>query len=242
LFDGHGRFRQIAGAVRQQLVASFPPSGWQPPSRASAALLLGVFNLSLAAAAPKHRRSAIGGIAKPQEMLDFCATRGILCEIERARLTIVGSMKSFLLCALILAGCAAPRQPNSTEALAEEKRQALANRRKQDEKVEAAKRLAVREIYVQDHPDLKPEIRKAILKERIKVGMSVWQVIAAYSLWEYTNDPQTAKYRSVGTLPLWTLADWRQAAPGQIQQWTLRRQKETKHLFFEEGLLKKWTD
>jgi hypothetical protein len=150
-------------------------------------------------------------------------------------------MRPFLLCALLLAGCAAPRQPNSTEALAEQKQQALAQRKKENDKFNEAVRLTVRQIYVQDHPDLSADIRKAILKERLKAGMSAWQVVAAYSMWEYTTDPKMARYRGIGAVPLWALAGQRQTA-GKTEQaeWILQRQTATQHLYFENGILTKW--
>jgi hypothetical protein len=153
-------------------------------------------------------------------------------------------VRLLLLCALLLAGCASPRQPNSSEAIADQKQQARARRQADNDKRNEELRRATRQLYVQDHPDLKPDVRKAILKERIKIGMTDWQVIAAYSLWEYTSDASVARYRDLGAAPLWTIADRRQTSAGQTrqEQWTLEREKATQTLYFENGLLTKRQD
>jgi hypothetical protein len=153
-------------------------------------------------------------------------------------------MRFLLVLALILSGCAAPRQPNSTEALAEQKQQARAERAKQLDKENEKLRLAVRQFYVDQHPALSADIRKAIFKERLKVGMSMWDVIAAYSLWEYTTESQGANYRGIGVVALWRLVDRRQTATAQGQQdeWILRRQNDTQHLYFQSGALTAWKD
>jgi hypothetical protein len=145
---------------------------------------------------------------------------------------------------LILSGCATPQQPSSTEALAEQKQQARAGRAKQIDKENEKLRLSVRQFYIDQHPTLSAEFRKAILKERLKVGMSMWDVIAAYSLWEYATEPQAASYRNIGVLPLWRLADRRQTvtAQGQQDEWILRRENDTQRLFFQSGALTEWKD
>lgn len=153
-------------------------------------------------------------------------------------------MRHLLLCALLLTGCAAPQQPDSTVAVAERKQQALLQRNKEKDKDNQTVRLAVRRVYLKDHPELSSNIRKAILEERIQTGMSAWQVIAAYSLWEYADHPSAAKYRGIGAMPLWTLTDRRLTTAGQTQQeeWTLQRQKDRQSLYFENGILTKRKD
>jgi hypothetical protein len=153
-------------------------------------------------------------------------------------------MRSFLLCALILTSCAAPRRPESTEAIAEAKQQALVQQNKGKEKYNQTVRLAVRRVYLQDHPQLASDIRKAILNEKLEKGMSVWDVIAAYSMWEYADPSSAAKYRGIGAEPLWTLMDRRVTTAGQIQneEWTLQRKKAVQYLHFENGILTKWDD
>ncbi len=115
---------------------------------------------------------------------------------------------------------------------------------KEKEKHNQAVRLAVRRVYLQDHPELSSPVRKAILKERLEKGMNAWQVIAAYSLWDYSNDPSAAKYRAIGAMPLWALTDRRVATAGQtqIEEWTLEKNKDIQYLHFENGILTKWND
>jgi hypothetical protein len=153
-------------------------------------------------------------------------------------------MRLLLLWALLLAGCAAPRQPNSTEALAEQKQRIRADREKKRELYNQQLRLVVRQHYLKTHPALSRAISKAILQERLKVGMTKWDVIAAYSLWEYTDDPEAAEYRESGVVALWSLVDRRQTtAPGAPQEeWTLQRQREIRRLQFENGMLTAWKD
>ncbi len=153
-------------------------------------------------------------------------------------------MRSVLLCALILTGCVARPQPNSVEAISEAKRQSILQQNREKEKYNQTVRLAARQVYLQDHPGLSSDIRKAILDERIKKGMDAWQVIAAYSLWDYADHPSAAKYRGIGAMPLWTWTDRRITTNGPVQmdEWTLQKQKETQHLFFEDGILKRLKD
>ena len=153
-------------------------------------------------------------------------------------------MRFLLVCALILTGCAAPRQPNSTEAVAEQKQRTRTEREKQMERDNQEVRLAVRQLYINEHPALSADFRKAILKERLKAGMTMWDVIAAYSLWQYTIDSRLAKYRESGVVGLWTLADRRQTTTAQVRQeeWILQRQKDTQRLYFESGTLTAWKD
>ena len=152
-------------------------------------------------------------------------------------------MKSLLLCALILTGCAAPQNPSSSESIAQQKQQALAHREKQKEQENRDLRVAVRRAYVQDHPELSAEISQAILQEKLRIGMTASEVVATYSLWEYTTDPNSARYRQAGVLALWTLSDRRQtpAKPGQ-EWWWLTRKKEARQLHFENGKLTGWKD
>jgi hypothetical protein len=154
---------------------------------------------------------------------------------------LTASMRFLLLCALILGGCAAPQQSNSTDALAEQKQNMRAERAKQIEKENEQRRVMLRQLYVNEHPELSAAIRKAILKERPKVGMTMWDVVAAYSLWEYTSDPQLAKYRAGGVTALWTLTDRRQTGQAQ-EQWILQRKKDTQRLTFANGTLTAWND
>ena len=153
-------------------------------------------------------------------------------------------MRLLLICAcvLILAGCAAPPQPNSSEVLAEQKQRARADRDKQRARDNEQLRLAVRQLYIDDKPALSADIRKAILKEQLKAGMTMWDVIAAYSLWEYVGDPRAARYRDTGVVSQWNLADRRQPTTSATPQeeWILRREKETRHLYFKNGLLADW--
>jgi hypothetical protein len=152
-------------------------------------------------------------------------------------------MRPILVCAFILAGCAAPPHEYTTEAVAEQKQRALAQRDKQKEVDNRALRLAVRQLYVEDHQDMSSEIRKAILKEQLKVGMTPQQVVAAYSLWEYTTEPSVAKYKEPGSLALWTLLDRRQTtAEVGHEQWVLMRQRDTRDLYFDKGALTGWKD
>jgi hypothetical protein len=148
----------------------------------------------------------------------------------------------FLSSVLFLSGCAGPRQPNSTEALAEQKQRAREQRTKQRERDDEQLRLAVRQLYVNDHPALRADFRKAILKERLKTGMNMWEVIAAYSLWEYTSDVQVARYRDTGVVSLWRLVDRRQTTTAHPRQeeWVLQRQKDVRHLYFSDGMLAAW--
>jgi hypothetical protein len=150
-------------------------------------------------------------------------------------------MRLLLLCALILTGCGTPRQPNSTEALAEQKQQVRDQLAKQNAEYNEKLRLAVRQVYVQDHPELSAEVRRAILKEKIRTGMTAWHVIAAYSLWDYTSDPASGRYREAGAPSLWTIADRRQTTTGAVfqEEWMLQRDKKTQHLYFENAVLKK---
>ena len=149
-------------------------------------------------------------------------------------------MRFLLICALFLSGCAGPKQPYSTDALAEQKQRMLAERRKQNEKDNQALRLALRQAYLSQHPELNEDIRKAILKEKLHVGMSMWDVIAAYSLWQYTSDARVSKYRETGVPPLWELAGRQQTKVGQDEEWVLQRQKDTQHLYFQKGALTSW--
>jgi hypothetical protein len=150
----------------------------------------------------------------------------------------------FLLCALIVSGCAGPRQQYTTEAVAAQKEQARAGRHKELERENQTLRLEVRKLYVNDHPELSAKFRKAILKEKIKAGMTPWQVIAAYSLWEYTTDPSGANYKSMGAPALWALADRRQTPGGQSQQeyWVLKRDRNTRYVYFQNGAVTEWKD
>lgn len=150
-------------------------------------------------------------------------------------------VRILLLCLFVLCGCSHVRQPNSTEALAEQKQQANAERAKLRERESEQLRTAVREAYVNEHPNLHPDIRKAILKEHLKAGMGPWDVIAAYSLWQYTSDPSFANYRNTGVFPEWQLMQ-RQPATAQSnkEEWVLRRGKDTQHLSFENGALVRW--
>ena len=81
--------------------------------------------------------------------------------------------------------------------------------------------------------------------EQIKVGMTPWQVVAAYSLWEYTTDPSAARYKQIGALELWTLLDRRQTATAHAQpqeEWALQRHRNTRYLYFQKGTLTAWKD
>jgi hypothetical protein len=153
-------------------------------------------------------------------------------------------MRFLLVCALILSGCAAPRQQDSTEAIAQQKQRTRAEREKRMERDDQKLRLALRQFYINEHPALSADFRKAILKERLKVGMTMWDVIAAYSLWEYTTDSRVAKYRESGVVGLWTLADRRQTTTAQVrlEEWIMQRKKDTQHLYFESGTLTAWKD
>ena len=144
-----------------------------------------------------------------------------------------------LLCALLVNGCATHRQYESADAIAERKQVARTQREKENERNNQTLRLTVRQLYLQDHPKLSAATRKAILKERISIGMTTWDVIAAYSLWEYTSDARLAKYRDIGAPALWFLINRSQTMTGNTQheQWVLARQKDTQHLLFENGIL-----
>jgi hypothetical protein len=153
------------------------------------------------------------------------------------------AVRFLLFCALILTGCAAPTQPNSTEALAEQKQRFRADRAKQQKRDEEALRLALRQSYLAEHLALPADIQKAILKERLTAGMTTWDVIAAYSLWGYTTDPRVARYRDSGVTSLWTLVQ-HQAGTADLprEEWVLERQKDIQHLYFEKGTLTRWKD
>jgi hypothetical protein len=143
--------------------------------------------------------------------------------------------------ALALVGCAGPRQFNSTDALAAQKQKEHAERTKELARQNKQLREAVRQAYVNEHPTLNANVRKAILKENLTEGMSNWDVIAAYSLWQYTSDPRVAGYRESGVAPLWTLVKWQLATTQASQdEWILQRGKDTQFLFFEKGELVRW--
>ncbi len=144
---------------------------------------------------------------------------------------------------MILCGCAAPKQPESTEAVAERKQRAQTQRADQREREEASLRLAVRQRYLTDYAPANAAIRKAILKEGLKVGMTTWDVIASYSLWAYTTDARIAPYRDTGVAALWTVVK-RETTSSQTQQeeWILQRRKDVQHLYFTRGLLTGWKD
>jgi len=152
-------------------------------------------------------------------------------------------VRLLLFCALILTGCAAPTQHDSTDAIAEQKQQFREDRAKQLDREGAALRLSVRQFYLTEHPTLRDDIRKAILHERLRAGMTTWDVIASYSLWAYTTDPAVAKYRDSGVTALWALVNHQApTADAPREQWDLQRDKDVQHLYFEKGALTRWKD
>ena len=120
--------------------------------------------------------------------------------------------------------------------MAEQKQRAQADRTKQREKENAELRLAVRQVYVKGNPNLNSGIRNAILKEKLRAGMTMWDVIAAYSMWEYSNDPRAKDFRDSGVVSLWNLQNRVNPNPDQ-EEWFLQRGKDRKHLSFKKGLL-----
>jgi hypothetical protein len=149
-----------------------------------------------------------------------------------------------LLCALVLTGCATRRPSETVDAVAEQKQRAREAILKERDQQNQGLRLQARRLYVTDNPQMSPKTRKAILNEEIKVGMNVWDVVAAYSLWEYTTDPAVAKYKAVGAPPLWTVLNKSESRTAQAVQehWVLKRLENIRYMHFENGSLKTWED